>query len=84
MNNTEPSASEVARFEDDLKNHRVKLLVYNSQASDPLAEKMLKLARATKIPIVGVSETEPPGTTYQAWMTGALEAVDKALPKLTQ
>ena len=53
MNNTEPSASEVARFEDDLKNHRVKLLVYNSQASDPLAEKMLKLARATKIPIVG-------------------------------
>ena len=84
MNGTEPSASQVAAFEDDLAKHRVKLLVYNSQASDPLAEKMLKLAKAANIPIVGANETEPPGKTYQAWMTGALEAVDKALPKLTQ
>ncbi len=44
MNNTEPSASDVAGFENDLKHHRVKLLVYNSQASDPVATRMLKLA----------------------------------------
>jgi zinc/manganese transport system substrate-binding protein len=84
MNSTEPSASQVAGFENDLANHRVKVLVYNSQASDPLAEKMVKLAEAAKIPVVGASETEPPGKTYQAWMAGALEAIDKALPKLTQ
>jgi len=29
MNNTEPSASDVAAFENDLKAHRVKLLIYN-------------------------------------------------------
>lgn len=84
MNDTEPSPSQIAAFEDDLKAGKVKLLVYNSQASDPLAERMLKLARAVKIPVVGATETEPPGSTYQAWMTKELVAVDKALPPLTQ
>jgi len=81
MNNTEPSASDVAGFEDDLKQHRVKLLVYNAQASDPIAEHMMKLAKASDIPVVGASETEPPGLTYQAWMQSELDAVDHALPK---
>jgi zinc/manganese transport system substrate-binding protein len=84
MNNTEPSASDVAAFENDLKSHQVKLLVYNSQASDPIAERMLKIAKASKIAVVGASETEPPGQTYQSWMTGEVGAVDKALSKLTQ
>jgi len=81
MNNTEPSASDVAAFESDLKTHKVKLLVYNSQASDPIAERMMKLAKASHIPVVGAAETEPPGKTYQQWMTSELDAVDRALPK---
>ncbi len=81
MNNTEPSASDVAAFEDDLKQQRVKLLVYNAQASDPIAERMMNLAKASGIPVVGASETEPPGETYQAWMLSELDAVDHALPK---
>jgi len=84
MNDTEPSASDVAAFENDLKTHQVKLLVYNNQASDPVAERLVKLAKASKVPIVGASETEPPGKSYQAWMAGELEAVDKALPEGTQ
>jgi zinc/manganese transport system substrate-binding protein len=79
MNNTEPSASDVARFEDDLKAHRVKLLVYNRQASDPTAERMTKLAEASHIPVVGASETEPPGEDYQQWMMSELDAVAHAL-----
>ena len=81
MNNTEPSASDVAAFENDLKTHQVKLLVYNSQASDPVAERMQKLAKASQVSIVGATETEPRGKTYQAWMLGELDAVDHALPK---
>jgi len=84
MNDTEPSASEVASFEDDLKNHKVELLVYNSQASNPISVRMKDLARASKIPIVGAAETEPAGKTYQAWMASELDAVDKALPYVTQ
>ena len=81
MNNTEPGASEVAAFENDLKTHEVKLLVYNGQASDPVAERMVKIAKASHVPVVGATETEPPGTTYQAWMMSELDAVDRALPK---
>ena len=81
MNNTEPSASDVAAFETGLKTHQVKLLVYNSQASNPIAARMAKLAHASNIPVVGATETEPAGKKYQAWMMGELDAVDRALPK---
>jgi zinc/manganese transport system substrate-binding protein len=37
------------------------------------------IARAEKIPVVGVTETEPAGQTYQAWMLGELKAVEAAL-----
>lgn len=84
MNDTEPSASDVAAFENDLKNHKVKVLIYNSQAADPVAERLLKLARAAKIPVVAATETQPPGKSYQAWIADSLDAVDKALPVATQ
>lgn len=81
MNDTEPSASDIAAFEDDLKTHRVKLLVYNSQASNPVAARMEQLARASRVPVVGATETEPSGKGYQAWILGELDAIDRALPK---
>ena len=79
MNNTEPSPSDVAAFEDDLKNHKVKVMIYNAQADDQAVKRLVALAKASRIPIVGVSETEPAGKTYQAWMLGQLDALDKAL-----
>jgi zinc/manganese transport system substrate-binding protein len=81
MNNTEPSASDIAAFENDLKTHKVRMLIYNSQASDPTAERMQKLAKASHIPVVGATETQPVGKKYQAWMLSELDAVDRALPK---
>jgi len=79
MNNTEPSASQVAGFEDDLKKHRVKAMLFNAQASEPAVQRLVEMAKANRIPVVGVSETQPPGKTYQAWMLGQLEALDRAL-----
>jgi zinc/manganese transport system substrate-binding protein len=81
MNNTEPSASDIAAFEDDLVARRLRLLVYNRQASDPTSQRMRQLAQASHIPVVAVSETEPPGTSYQSWIMDELDAVDRALPK---
>lgn len=81
MNNTEPSASDVAAFENDLKTHQVKLLIYNNQATDPIADRMLKIGKEAEVPVVGASETEPPGKNYQSWMMTELDAVDRALPK---
>jgi zinc/manganese transport system substrate-binding protein len=83
MNGTEPSASDVAAFENDLKTHQVKLLVYNSQATNPIAERMEEIAEASHVPVVGATETEPAGTIYQNWIESVLDAVDRALPKRT-
>jgi zinc/manganese transport system substrate-binding protein len=80
MNGTEPSASDIAAFETDLRTHKVALLVYNAQASDPIAQRMARLATASHVPVVGAAETEPPHTTYQAWMLAELDAVAKTLP----
>jgi zinc/manganese transport system substrate-binding protein len=81
MNNAEPSASEVAGFEDDLRGHKVKAMLFNAQASEPAVQRLVDLAKGNAIPIVGVSETEPPGSSYQAWMYAQLDALDKALAK---
>ncbi len=79
MNDTEPSARDVAAFEDDLKNHRVKALLYNTQSGGALSQRMKAIAEAAEIPVVGVSETEPPGVHYQEWMMMQLNALDAAL-----
>jgi zinc/manganese transport system substrate-binding protein len=79
MNNAEPTPSEVAAFEDDLKGHKVKVMLFNAQASEPAVERLMQMAKDNGIPVVGVSETEPTGATYQTWMLGQLEALDKAL-----
>jgi zinc/manganese transport system substrate-binding protein len=79
MNNTEPSARDLARFEDDLKNQKVRAMFYNTQASDRLVQRLVALARADGVPVVGVTETCPPGLSYQAWMLRELDATAKAL-----
>jgi zinc/manganese transport system substrate-binding protein len=79
MNNTEPSASDVAAFENDLKGHKVKVMLYNAQASEPAVQRLVQIAKDEKIPVVGVSETEPADTNYQQWMNQQLDALEKAL-----
>ena len=81
MNNTEPSASDVAAFENDLKTHQVKLLVYNSQASDPIAARMEKAGQGGARPRGRRDGDGAARQDYQAWMLGELDAVDHALPK---
>ena len=84
MNGTEPSARDVAAFEDDLKNHRVKALLYNTQSGGELSQRMKAIAEAEKIPVVGISETKPPGVHYQDWMLAQLNALDTALSGTAQ
>jgi zinc/manganese transport system substrate-binding protein len=79
MNNAEPRASDVMAFEDDLRARTIQLLFYNSQATDPAAQRLLRIARQSKIPTVAVTETQPPGKSYQAWMMSELDAIAQAL-----
>jgi len=79
MNDTEASAADIAAFEQDLRERRVHVLIYNSQATEALTRRMLKLAQQSKVPSMSVTETLPAGKTYQTWMLTQLDALDKAL-----
>ena len=79
MNDTEPSARDVAAFERDLKDRKVRVLFYNRQAQTRLVEHLIELARASKIPVVGITETEPAGSSYQEWMLTQLDETQRAL-----
>lgn len=79
MNDTEPSARDLAAFEEDLKQRKVRVLFYNKQVSDKLTEHLLALAHASHVPVVGVTETEPSGVTFQQWMLHEVDDAEKAL-----
>jgi zinc/manganese transport system substrate-binding protein len=79
MNDTEPSARDLARFERDLRERAVKVLIYNSQVSEKLTERLRDIAIKSKVPVVGVAETMPANTIFQDWVLGELDAIDKAL-----
>jgi len=79
MNDTEPSARDFAAFEQDLKTHQVRVMFYNKQASDKIVQHLIDLARASNIPVVGVTETAPPDLSFQDWMLRQLEDTENAL-----
>ncbi len=79
MNDTEPSPSDVAAFENSLKDGSAKILFYNSQVTDDTTTRLLDLAKASSVPVIGVTETEPAGQTIQTWFAGQIAAVNSSL-----
>ncbi|WP_179403462.1 metal ABC transporter solute-binding protein [Burkholderia guangdongensis] len=79
MNNTEPTPSDVAAFENDLRKKQVRVLIYNGQTEDPTTKRMRKIAHDSGVPTVSVTETEPRGKTFQQWQLGQFDALGRAL-----
>ena len=73
---SDPSPQDTATFDSDITQHKVKVLLYNSQVVDAQTTAIKGLATTAHIPIVGVSETMPPAyRSFQAWQL----AQDRAL-----
>ena len=79
MNDTEPSASDTAAFEQALRSRKTRVLIYNKQVINPAVQRLVAIARESHVPLVAVTETEPPGMNYQQWMLGQLQALERAL-----
>jgi zinc/manganese transport system substrate-binding protein len=79
MNGTEPSAAAIAAFERDLRTRTVKVLLYNTQTAEAVAERMRTIAIRAGVPVVAITETAPVGKRYQDWMSSQLDALDRAL-----
>jgi zinc/manganese transport system substrate-binding protein len=76
----DPSAANVAAFQQQLQNKSVSLLVFNQQTVTPLTDSVKSLASQYSIPTVGVTETiQPSGTEFQVWMNAELLALENAL-----
>ncbi|MGN6473305.1 MAG: metal ABC transporter solute-binding protein, Zn/Mn family [Mycobacteriales bacterium] len=63
----DPSPGDVATFDRDITDHTVKVLLYNAQVVDAATTRIKQLAISSHIPVVGVTETMPSHTTFQAW-----------------
>jgi zinc/manganese transport system substrate-binding protein len=75
----DPPADTVVETENQIKQGKVKILIYNEQTISPITTKAQADAKAANVPIVGVTETMPPGETYQTWMMRQLDELRSAL-----
>jgi len=75
----DPPPQSVASMRALITGHRIKLLLYNAQASSQAAASIRDLAKRNGVPVVGVSETSPPHQTFQQWQLLQLRAIDAAL-----
>ena len=72
----DPTARDVATFQDQIKSHKIKVLMYNTQTVTDLTEQLKQLARDNGVPIVGISETMPLGAqSFQGWQATQLQTL---------
>lgn len=75
----DPSAQDVNTTNQQVAGKKIKVLIYNSQTITPVTTNLQNAAQANGIPLVSVSETMPPGGTYQSWMMNELNVLAAAL-----
>lgn len=81
MNGTDPAPQDVAAEEALLSEHKVKVLLYNRQVTNPLTASFVDLARRNGIAVVGVYETMPVGYHYRSWMLAEMSALEQAVSR---
>lgn len=78
-NGSEPTPQAVATTRALLTDRAVKVLIYNLQTEDKITIELKNLAESNGIPVVGVTETMPPGMHMQAWQLDQIKALTQAL-----
>jgi zinc/manganese transport system substrate-binding protein len=77
---TDVSAADTATIDRQITTRAIAVYLENTQNLTPDVQAQVTAARAAGIPLVPVTETlQPEGTTFQAWQTDQLDALDTAL-----
>lgn len=80
----EPTASDKATADAQIKNKQIKVFVFNSQNATPDVAAQLDLAKSQGVETTPVTETlDPPSATFQDWQVTQLKALQAALAKAT-
>jgi zinc/manganese transport system substrate-binding protein len=77
----EPTPQAVAAMNALFTDRKVRLLLYNSQATSPITERLRQLAERSGVPVVPVTETLPPGEDFQSWQLAQLRGIEAALAR---
>lgn len=81
---SDPTAQDRATVERQVKRKQIAIFVFNSQNATPDVKVIVKEAKASRIPVVTVTETlVPAGATFQTWQVRQLRAIEAALAAAT-
>jgi zinc/manganese transport system substrate-binding protein len=80
---TDPPANTVTEINNEINQRQAKVLIYNVQTVTPITTNVQNAAKQHHIPVIPVSETMPPGKTYQTWMMDQLNTLETALQQAT-
>ena len=81
---TEPTASDKATIDAQIKDKQIKIYVFNSQNSTPDVTEQVNEARAQGIPVTTVTETLAPASdSFQQWQVKELQGIQSALARAT-
>ncbi len=81
---TDPPADTVTMINNEINLKQARVLIYNIQTVTPITTNVQNAATKQHIPTVPVSETMPPGKTYQSWMLDQLNSLETALQQGTK
>jgi zinc/manganese transport system substrate-binding protein len=77
---TEVTVADKLAIDKQIRDHRIKIYVYNSQNVTPDVRAPLAAVKAEHIPTATITETlVPASSTYQAWQAHELRGIEKAL-----
>lgn len=76
----DPSPADNAAMDNAVRSKAIKVLLYNEQTDAPAVEALKTLAKQSGVPIVGVTETLPPGdSNFQQWQLAQINQITQAL-----
>jgi zinc/manganese transport system substrate-binding protein len=76
---SEPTPQALAAMNALIAGRRIRVLLYNSQTVSPITSRVRTAAERAHIPVVGVTETLPPHTTFQQWQLAQTQLLALAL-----
>lgn len=77
---TDVSVADKETIDNQIRQHQIKVYVYNSQNVTPDVQAQLDLVKSEHIPYATITETlQPANATYQAWQTKQLVGIEVAL-----
>jgi zinc/manganese transport system substrate-binding protein len=81
---TEPTAADKRTIDEQIRDRRIAVYVYNSQNATPDVQAQISAARARGIPVTTITETLTPATaSWEQWQTTQLIALRAALAQGT-